>query len=265
MTFLSCNSSGTLPARNFLRQSFHDRGFANASFTEQHRIVFCAPAEHLDDALDFVFPANHRIELVLLRQISQITPECTQGRRFYILFPATRAAGGLVRFSFRGREIWIEFLQNFIARPLDIDLEALQHARRYALTFAQQSQQNVFGPDIGMIQRLGFLPGQREHFFHPRRVRNVAHHFCFRPGPHLFLYFHPHRFEIESHLLQNVYRYTLAKFDQAEQKVLGADVIVIEAICFFTRKLQDLLGARGEIIHVSPARNHPSPAPAPLY
>src|SRR5439155_863076 len=66
--------------------------------------------------------------------------------------------------------------------------------------------------------------------------------------------------------LQNVHRYALAKLDQAEQKMLGADVIVIEAICFFTRKLQDLLRARGKVIHFSPARNYPlHPAPAPLY
>jgi hypothetical protein len=48
--------------------------------------------------------------------------------------------------------------------------------------------------------------------------------------------------------------------------MLGADVIVIETIGFFSRKLQDLLGARGEVIHLFLARNYPlPPAPAPLY
>src|SRR2546430_17459969 len=82
-----------------------------------------------------------------------------------------------------------------------------------------------------------------ENLFHSRRVRNVAHHFCFRTGPDLFLHFHPHGLEIESHLLQNVHRHTLAKLDQAEQKMLGPDVVMVEAIRFFTRKLKDLLGA----------------------
>src|SRR5207302_1864636 len=87
-------------ARNFLRQSFHDSGFANTSFTEQHRIIFRAPAKHLNDALDFVFPADHRVELAFLRQVSQIAPERTQGRCFYIFFSATRAAGGLICLPF---------------------------------------------------------------------------------------------------------------------------------------------------------------------
>ena len=73
----------------------------------------------------------------------------------------------------------------------------------------------------------------------------------------MLLHLHPHCLEIEPHFLQNVYRHALAKLDQAEQKMLGADVIVIEAIRFFTRKLQDLLGARGKVIHFSPARNYP--------
>src|SRR4030095_13280968 len=105
-----------------------------------------------------------------------------------------------------------------------------------------------------------------ENLFHPRCVRNVAHHFCFRTGPDLFLHFHPHGLKIESHLLHNAHRHTLAQLDQAEQKMLGPDVVMVEAIRFFTRKLKDLLGARREVIHFSPARNYPwVPAPAPLY
>ena len=147
------------------------------------------------------------------------------------------------------REIRIEFFQNFVARPFDIEFEALQHSRRDALAFAQQPEQNVFGADIGMIERLGFLAGKREHFFHARRVRNVADHLCLRSGTDLFLDFHPHRLEIEPHLLQDVYRHALAKFDQPEQQMLGADVIVVEAVGFFASKRQNLLGARREIIH----------------
>ena len=37
--------------------------------------------------------------------------------------------------------------------------------------------------------------------------------------------------------------------------MLGADVIVVEAVGFFTRKRQDLLGSRRKIIHCFAARN----------
>jgi hypothetical protein len=86
------------------------------------------------------------------------------------------------------------------------------------------------------------------------------------PDPTCFLDLHPHRLEIEPHLLQNIHGHALAELDQTEQEMFGADVIVIETIGFFSRKLQDLLSARGEVIHFFPARNYPLPlAPAPLY
>ena len=168
-------------------------------------------------------------------------PNARKRRRLYI-FLSTRRFAVAFLLRFRRREIRIELLQNFIARPLDIDFQTLQNARRHAFTFAQKSEQNVFGPDIGMIQRFRFLARERENFFHARRVGNVADHFCFRPGTDLFLHFHPHRLEIESHLLQNVDRHALPQLDQPEQQVLGPDVIVIEAVCFFTGERQTPVG-----------------------
>ena len=41
----------------------------------------------------------------------------------------------------------------------------------------------------------------------------------------------------------------LAKFDEAEKDMFGADVVVIKAIGLLAREGEDLLGARGEIIH----------------
>ncbi len=48
-------------------------------------------------------------------------------------------------------------LQDFLAGLLDIHVEVLQHAGGHAVAFAQQSQQDVLGADIGVIQRLGLL------------------------------------------------------------------------------------------------------------
>jgi hypothetical protein len=41
----------------------------------------------------------------------------------------------------------------------------------------------------------------------------------------------------------------LAEFDQSEQDVFGADVVVVETICLFAGEGEDLLGAWGEVIH----------------
>ena len=156
--------------------------------------------------------------------------------------------------------------RDFVARPLDIDFQTLEHARGDAFAFAQKSEQNVFGADVGMIERLCFLAGERENFFHARRVRNVPDHLGLGSGADLLLDFHPHRFEIEPHLLQNVDGNALPQLDQPEQQMLGPDVIMIEAISFFAGERQDLLGPRREIIHCFAAQaSIRSPTPAPLY
>ena len=117
-----------------------------------------------------------------------------------------------------------------------------------------------------MIERLRFLAGEREHLLHARRVRNVADHLGFRPGADLFLDFHPDRLEVETHLLQDVDGNALPELDQAEQQMLGADVIVVEAVGFLASERQDLLGSRREIIHCLVARESiRSPTPVPLY
>ena len=53
-------------------------------------------------------------------------------------------------------------------------------------------------------------------------------------------------------LLEDVDGDALAELDQAEQQVLGADVVVVEAVGFLARQREHLLGARGEIVHASP-------------
>src|SRR5207244_12370755 len=126
-------------------------------------------------------------------------------------------------FKLRGWEMRIELYSNFAPRPLDVDLETLKNARGNAFSVPEQSKQNVFGANVRVIERLGFLSGERQDFFHPRCVRNVADNFCFRTGANLLLDFHSDGLEIEPHFLENVDCDALAELDQSEQKVLGAD------------------------------------------
>ena len=88
MTRLSRNNSGHVPVRDLLRQPFGNRRLAHASFADQHRIIFRPPAKHLDDALDFVPPADHRIEFAFLGQFGQVATKRAQGRRLDIFLIA---------------------------------------------------------------------------------------------------------------------------------------------------------------------------------
>jgi len=63
----------------------------------------------------------------------------------------------------------------------------------------------------------------------------------------------------------NEFRDTLTELDQAEQQVLRANVIMIEAVGFFSSESQDLLGSRRKIIHwLAAPESIRFPIPSPL-
>ena len=107
----------------------------------------------------------------------------------------------------------------------------------------------MFRANVGVIERLGFLGGEGQYLFHPRRVRDIADHLLVRAGADLFLDLHPYGLEVKSHFLENIDCDALAQFDQSEQEVFGADKIVIEPVGLLARQRQHLLGSRREIIH----------------
>src|SRR4030095_15367610 len=120
--------------------------------------------------------------------------------------------------------------------------------------------------DVGMVEGFGFLPCERQHFFHTRGIRNITDHLGFGARANLVLDLHAHGLEIETHLLQNVYSHSLPQFNESQKEVFGADVVVIKAVGLLASKRQNLLRARRKIIHYSMAR-HAShcPIPSPSY
>ena len=52
---------GHFAVHDALRQAFHNRGFADAGFANQHGVVFGAPLQHLNGATDFVVAADNGV------------------------------------------------------------------------------------------------------------------------------------------------------------------------------------------------------------
>ena len=105
-----------------------------------------------------------------------------------------------------------------------------------AVSFAEQSEENMFRADISMIECFGFLCRERENFFHPRSIRDIANHLLIGAGADLFLDFHADGFEVESHLLKDIDRDALSQLNQPEQEMLGADEVVVKSISFLSRE-----------------------------
>ena len=65
----------------------------------------------------------------------------------------------------------------------------------------------------------------------------------------MLFHLHADGFEIETEFVEDIDGDALAEFDQAEQDVFGADVVVVETIRLFAGEGEDLLGAWGKVIH----------------
>ena len=63
-----------------LRQQLRNRCFANAGFTDEHRIVLAPAREHLDQVANFRITTDHRIEAACFRLFGEIPPIGLQGR-----------------------------------------------------------------------------------------------------------------------------------------------------------------------------------------
>ncbi len=179
-----------VPVRNLLGESFDDRRLPHARFADQHRVILRPPAEHLDHALDLILAPDHRIDLALLGQFGQVTAKSAQRGRLDILLPAARSLGGLpcgcsaspsggVKFGSSSRRISLQ-------SALDIDFEILEDTRGHAFAFPQQAEQDMLRAHVRVVERLRFLPGQRQHLLHPRGVGNIPHHFRLGSEPTCF-------------------------------------------------------------------------------
>src|SRR5699024_8217280 len=72
---------GYLALDDLLRQSFDHGRLTDAGLTDEHRVVLRPPREHLHDALDFLIPADDRVELALPSVLREVAAELVQHQR----------------------------------------------------------------------------------------------------------------------------------------------------------------------------------------
>ena len=95
-----------------------------------------------------------------------------------------------------------------------------------------------------------FLAGEREDLLDARGVRDGAGgRLGVLAGADLLFDLGADGLEVEPHLLEHAHGDALAELDQPEQDVLGADVVVVEAVRLLAGQREHLLRARREIIH----------------
>ena len=140
--------------------------------------------------------------------------------------------------------------QRLRARLLQVDAGVGEHLRGDALLLAEQAEQQVLGADVGVVELARLGHRQLEHLLGARGVRQVGA----GGGGRLSLLDRLLDLLLDVLEVDVEVRSTrgdaLALADQAEQDVLGADVLVVQPGRFLARHLEDLPDPVGEVVAV---------------
>src|SRR6185437_11644100 len=214
---------------------------ADARLAQQHRVVLGAAGEDLHDPLDLGLATDHRVELALLGEAGQVATELVeQFGRFFALARAARAGAALATTAGAG-----EHPDDLVADLVRVGVEVEQDAGGDALVLTHQAEQDVLGADVVVAEAERLAQGELEHLLGARGERDLA-------GGDLLtgaddaddLRAHPFHGDVKR--LEDAGRQALLLAKEAEQDVLGADVIVLERPRLLLRKDNYLTSPLGE-------------------
>ena len=137
-------------------------------------------------------------------------------------------------------------VQDFLAHVFQLEAEVHEDLGGHAFLLAQQAQQQVFGADVVVVEVACLLDGVLDDLLGPRRLGQLAHGDHVGPGLDDLLDLQADLAQVDVEVLQDVGGDAGAFLDQAEQDVLGADVLVVEALRLLVGQLHHLAGPVGK-------------------
>ncbi len=154
--FLVLKAFGHITINDPQRETFDNRCFTDARFTNQHRIVFCATAKNLHRAANFLVPTDNRIDFAFGSAFGQI--DCVFLQRIIAFF----RSGSVRRTSFAHIvDCLVQFLcgnGSGIQRLFGL---GFHHCQRHQNPFNRNETVACFlGNFLGFVQHLGGLAVQ---------------------------------------------------------------------------------------------------------
>ena len=229
-------------------QALDHGGLTHAGFADQHWVVLGAAGQHLHYALDLVLATHDRVQLAILGCLSEVAAELVQNQGVGLLTGAARrtlrtaahtGGSGLAATAFfLVPLVAAEQLDYLLAHAGQVCTELDQYLRRHAFTLADEAQQDVLGADVLVAQLQRFAQREFQYLLGTRGERDVAARRV-ATGADDVLDLGAHGIQGDAHGFQSLRCDTLALLDQAEQDVLGADVVVIQRACFLLRQHND--------------------------
>src|SRR5919108_1160903 len=160
-------------------------------------------------------------------------------------FERRRTLRGLHGLRWPHWDLDTEVLANCGSNHVRVCAEVEQDTRGHSLILPCEPEQDVFRADVLVPKRERLAQREFEHFLAARRERNLSNGglvaLSNEPGD-LATYLLEANSERREHLARNALRVP----QQPEQKVLGADVVVLERPGFVLREDDDLPGPLGE-------------------
>src|ERR1041385_8668367 len=123
-----------------LGETFDDRGLADAGLADQNRIVLGAAAKNLNQPFDLCVASNQRIESIVVRVFGQVARELEQVRNVFAL---TRICATLPG--------------NLVTHRRQTQSALKQNLRGHRTLLTEQTQQQVFGADVPVLQPVRFF------------------------------------------------------------------------------------------------------------
>ncbi len=212
-----------------------DCGLADPRLADEDGIVLRAAGEDLHDPLDLRLAADHGVQLCLGRELREVAAELVEQLRGLL----TLAAAG--RRPLAAPAGTGQHPDDLIADLLGVGVEVEQDAGRDALVLAHEAEQDVLGADVVVAQGERLAQRQLEHLLGPRRERDL-------PGGDLFTGADdPHHLGADAldgdiERFEHARREALLLAKQAQQDVLGPDVVVLERARLFLSQDHHLPG-----------------------
>ncbi len=225
-------------------QALDDGGLADAGLTDQHRVVLGAARQDLHHALHLGLAPHNRVELALGCLPREVASELVEELRALGLLAGRRPA--LLAPARAGKHA-----DDLVANLFRIRVEVEQDAGGDALVLAHEAEQDVLGADVVVAQRECLAEGQLENLLRAGGERNLS-------GRHLVALPNDARdlgadlLDGDVQRLEDTRREPLFLTQQAEEQVLGADVVVLESARLVLGQDYDLSSPFGESFEQPP-------------
>ena len=138
-----------------------------------------------------------------------------------------------------------EQLDDLLADPVEVGAELDQDLGRDALALADQAEQDVLGADVVVTELQRLAQAELEDLLGARRERDVPARGLLALADGL-LDLGPNGLQRDVEALERLGRDAFTLVDEAEQDVLGADVVVAEHPCLFLGQDDDPTGTVGK-------------------